>query len=161
MGDNVQLMEKMATRGRENRDSFIGLPLVFYAIKQTSATSISFGNDNGTKQQLTNYIIPSNSLSLNPSSSKVNIHFQVETNEYTDNSLFTDTLFDDYYVNYISDVFNNARRITKVDAYLPLQIIYNLELNDRVTIGQEKYIINQLTTNLINGKSSIELLNVV
>ena len=23
MGDNVQLMEKMATRGRENRDSFI------------------------------------------------------------------------------------------------------------------------------------------
>jgi len=145
----------------ENRDSFIGLPLVFYAIKQTSATSISFGNDNGTKTQLTNYIIPSNSLSLNPSSSKVNIHFQVETNEYTDNSLFTDTLFDDYYVNYISDVFDNARRITKVDAYLPLKIIYNLELNDRVKIGQEEYIINQLTTNLINGKSSIELLNVV
>jgi hypothetical protein len=85
----------------------------------------------------------------------------VETNEYTDNSLFTDTLFDDYYVNYISDVFDNARRITKVDAYLPLKIIYNLELNDRVKIGQEEYIINQMTTNLINGKSSIELLNVV
>jgi hypothetical protein len=145
----------------ENRDSFIGLPLVFYAIKQTSATSISFGSDSGTKIQLTSYIIPSNSLSLNPSTSKVNIHFQVETNEYTDNSLFTDTLFDDYYVNYISDVFDNARRITKVDAYLPLKIIYNLQLNDRVSIGQEEYIINQMTTNLINGKSSIELLNVV
>ena len=66
----------------ENRDSFIGLPLIFYAIKQTSATSISFGSDSGTKIQLTSYIIPSNSLSLNPSTSKVNIHFQVETNEY-------------------------------------------------------------------------------
>jgi hypothetical protein len=145
----------------ENRDSFIGLPLIFYAIKQTSATSISFGNDNGTKTQLTNYIIPSNSLSLNPSTSKVNIHFQVETNEYTDNTSFTDTLFDDYYVNYISDVFNNARRITKVNAYLPLKIIYNLELNDRVSIGTQEYIINSMNTNLINGKSSIELLNVV
>lgn len=149
----------------ENRDSFIGLPLVFYAIKQTSATSISFGNDNGTKTQLTNYIIPSNSLSTNPSTSKVNIHFEHEVNEYnTDNlnaNAFTDTLFDDYYVNYISDVFNNARRITKINAYLPLKIIYNLELNDRVSIGTQEYIINQMTTNLINGKSSIELLNVV
>jgi len=141
------------------------LPLVFYAIKQTSATSISFGNDNGTKTQLTNYIIPSNSLSTNPSTSKVNIHFEHEVNEYnTDNTnanAFTDTLFDDYYVNYISDVFNNARRITKINAYLPLKIIYNLELNDRVSIGTQEYIINQMTTNLINGKSSIELLNVV
>ena len=141
------------------------MPLVFYAIKQTSATSISFGNDNGTKTQLTNYIIPSNSLSTNPSTSKVNIHFEHEVNEYnTDNTnanAFTDTLFDDYYVNYISDVFNNARRITKINAYLPLKIIYNLELNDRVSIGTQEYIINQMTTNLINGKSSIELLNVV
>ena len=145
----------------ENRDSFIGLPLIFYAIKQTSATSISFGNDNGTKTQLTNYIIPSNSLSINPSTSKVNIHFQVETNEYTETTQFTDTLFDDYYVNYISDVFNNARRITKINAYLPLKIIYNLELNDRVSIGTQEYIINSMNTNLINGKSSIELLNVV
>ena len=89
------------------------------------------------------------------------IHFQVETNEYTDTTQFTDTLFDDYYTNYISDVFNNDRRLTKVKAYLPLKIIYNLELNDRVSIGNQEYIINSLTTNLINGKSDIELLNVV
>jgi hypothetical protein len=145
----------------ENRESFHGLPLIFYGYKESSGTSISFGNDNGTKSQLTSYIIPSNSLDINPSTSKVNIHFQVETNEYTDNTLFTDTLFDDYYTNYISDVFNNNRRITKVKAYLPLKIIYNLELNDRVSIGNQEYIINSLTTNLINGKSDIELLNVV
>ena len=145
----------------ENRDSFIGLPLLFYAIKQTSATSISFGSDSGTKVQLTSYIIPSNSLDLNPATSKVNIHFQVENNEYTDNTLFTKTLFSEYYVNYISDVFDNARRMTKVNAFLPLKIIYNLELNDRVSIGKQEYIINSMNTNLINGKSSIELLNVV
>jgi len=144
----------------DNRESFHGLPLIFYGYKQ-SGTSISFGNDNGTKSELTTYIIPSNSLSINPSSIKDNIHFQVETNEYTDNTLFTDTLFQKYYVTYISDVFNNSRRLTKVTAYLPLNIIYNLELNDRVSIGTQEYLINTLKTNLINGKSEIELLNVV
>ncbi len=144
----------------DNRESFHGLPLIFYGYKQ-SGTSISFGNDNGTKSELTSYIIPSNSLSINPSSIKDNIHFQVETNEYTDNTLFTDTLFQKYYVTYISDVFNNSRRLTKVTAYLPLNIIYNLELNDRVSIGTQEYLINTLKTNLINGKSEIELLNVV
>ena len=42
-----------------------------------------------------------------------------------------------------------------------LNIIYNLELNDRVSIGTQEYLINTLKTNLINGKSEIELLNVV
>ncbi len=145
----------------ENREAFHGLPLIFYGFKESSGTSISFGNDNGTKSQLTNYIIPSNSLDIVAATSKINIHFQNETNEYTDNTDFDKTLFKEYYETYISHVFNNDRRLTKVKAYLPLKIIYNLELNDRVSIGNQEYIINSLTTNLINGKSDIELLNVV
>ena len=144
----------------ENREASIGMPLIFYAYKQTG-DSISFGHDSGTKSQLTSYIIPSNSLDISPTSIKDNIHFQNEENEYTGDFLFTDTLFKTYYETYISHVFNNARRITKVTAYLPLKIIYNLELNDRISIGTQQYIINSLKTDLLNGKSSIELLNVV
>ena len=146
----------------DNKESFHGLPLIFYAIRQTnSSTPISFGYNNGTKVSTNTFIIPSNSLEISSSDSKQNIHFQVETNEYTGNTTFTDTLFSEYYENYISDVFSNARRLTKFTAYLPLKIIYNLELNDRVSIGNQQYIINSLKTNLINGKSDFELLNVV
>ena len=146
----------------DNKESFHGLPLIFYAIQQSgSSTPISFGLDSGTKVSLNTFIIPSNSLAINPSTSKKNIHFQNETNEYTNSTAFTETLFSEYYENYISDVFNNSRRLTKIDAFLPLKIIYNLELNDRVSIGNQKYLINSLKTDLINGKSSIELLNVV
>ena len=146
----------------DNKESFHGLPLVFYAIQQSgSSTPISFGFDSGSKVSLNTFIIPSNSISIDPSVSKSNIHFQVETNEYTGNTQFTDTLFSEYYENYISDVFNNSRRLIKVSAYLPLKIIYNLELNDRVSIGNQQYIINSLNTDLINGKSEFELLNVV
>ena len=145
----------------DNKESFHGLPLIFYAIQLTGATPISFGFDSGTKVSLNSYIVPSNSLALASSTSKSNIHFQVETNEYTGNTSFTDTLFSEYYENYISDVFNNSRRLIKVSAYLPLKIIYNLELNDKVSIGNQQYIINSLNTDLINGKSEFELLNVV
>ena len=146
----------------DNKESFHGLPLIFYAVRQTnSSTPISFGFESGSKVSLNTFIVPSNSLALSSSVSLKNIHFQNETNEYTGNTQFTETLFYDYYQNYISDVFSNARRLIKMDAYLPLNIIYNLELNDKVSIGNQRYIINSLNTNLINGKSSFELLNVV
>ena len=146
----------------DNKESFHGLPLIFYAERQSnSSTPISFGFESGSKVSLNAFIVPSNSLSLSSSVSFKNIHFQNETNEYTGNTQFTETLFFDYYQTYISDVFSNARRLIKMDAYLPLNIIYNLELNDRVSIGNQQYIINSLNTNLINGKSSFELLNVV
>ena len=146
----------------DNKESFHGLPLIFYAINQTnSSTPISFGFDSGNKVSLNTFIIPSNSISIDSTVSKKNIHFQNETNEYTSSTAFTETLFSDYYTTYISDVFSNARRLIKVGAYLPLKIIYNLELNDRVSIGNQQYIINSLKTNLINGKSDFELLNVV
>lgn len=145
----------------ESRNATHGLPLIFYAVHQTSADAISFGFESGNKTQQTAYNIPSNSLAISASSSKKNIHFITERNEYANNLLFDENLFDQYYSTYINDVFDNQRRITKVTAYLPLKIIYNLKMNDRVSIGSQEYIINSLKTNLTNGKSDIELLNVV
>ena len=63
------------------------------------------------------------------------------------------------YISYIRDVFNLSRRITKVTAYLPMKIYYNLKLNDLIQLGQNNYKINSLTTNLSTGKTQFELLN--
>jgi len=107
------------------------------------------------------YIQPSNSLFLNPALSKININFNNEINEYTRTTDFTDTLFKVYHSEYIIDVFNTRRRITQVSAYLPLRILFDFKLNDTFEINSQRYIINSITTNLQNGKSSIELLNEV
>ena len=40
-------------------------------------------------------------------------------------------------------------------------LIYNLQLYDTVEVNFENYRINTITTNLANGKSNIELINVV
>ena len=146
----------------DNREAYFGKPLLFYPIRQTGAgtTSISFQDDlTGTHTELFSYYIPSNSLSLSSATSTTNINFYLEINEYTLDTTFTGTLFENNYLSYIQDIFNSKRRITKLKAYLPLRIIYKLNMNDKVTINNQDYTINTLQTNLITGESSMELLN--
>jgi hypothetical protein len=145
----------------ENQDSYLGKPLLFYPIRRSFLTPLSFITDSTTHQSLETYNVPSNSLSLVPAASKVNINFSNEVNEYdlTDSNGFTDTLFEVYYKKYIQSVFNKSNRLTKITAYLPLSILLNYTLADTFIINGSKYKINSITTNLENGKSELELLN--
>ncbi len=143
----------------DNQESYIGKPLLFYPIRQTGEEVISFLNSESDHVPVSTYNIPSNSLSINPTTSKVNINFNNEFNEYTASNDFTDTLFEVYYKNYITSVFNPKNRITKVTAYLPLRILLNYSLADRFIINGNSYKINTINTNLETGKSELELLN--
>ena len=149
----------------DNDDAYYGKPLLFYPIQISSGTVISFLNQessgSGSHSSASSYFIPSNSVAINSSTSKVNINFDLENNEYTRDASFTDTLFDDYYTNYITDVFNSKRRLTKVKAFIPLKILRSYNLSDRFIIADKIYIINSITTNLGTGESDLELLNVV
>ena len=146
----------------DNYEPYIGKPLIFYPIRQTGTgtTPISFQDDlSGTHSKLTSYYIPSNSLSTSSATSTKNLNFYLEINEYSLETDFTGTLFNENYLEYIQDIFNSKRRLTKLKAYLPLKIIYNLNMNDTVVINNQGYLINNLTTNLNTGESSMELLN--
>ena len=152
----------------DNKESIVGKPLLFYAIKLISsgadtATPIRIKRveNASTVDDLTSYIIPSNSLSLNPSTSKVNIHFQQENNEWTNNSEFSGTLFENYYKTYIQQAFNSKRRIIKLKAFLPLNMIYKIQMNDQLKLNNVLYQINNANINLITGETKFELLNIV
>jgi len=145
----------------DNKESYFGSPLIFYNIYQTGATNISVKHLETSNYASTAYNIPSNSRALTASSSTSNINFFPETNEYTEADNFSGTLFSNYYEDYIANVFNINRRLTKVTAYLPLKMIYNLKLNDKISLNNKTYKINSVKTNLTTGKSDFELLNVV
>jgi hypothetical protein len=149
----------------QNQQAYFGKPLLFYPILQTTSgglhKSISFRDTSSANSELTNYIIPSNSVALSSSTDTSNINFSLEINEYQLDVTFTGTLFATYYENYIAEIFNTRRRMFKVTAYLPLNLIYNLKLYDTIEINYENYRINSMTTDLTNGKSSIELINLV
>ena len=150
----------------DNFEPYYGEPLLFYPILN-NGTSIRIRDEETTDENdITRYFIPSNSLALDCATSKVNIHFQNEINEYTareagDPTCFTDTLFETKYKTYIQDVFNEKRRLIKVTAYLPMKVYYNLQLNDLIQLGQDSYKINSLTTDLTTGKTEFELLNTI
>ena len=150
----------------DNFEPYYGEPLLFYPILN-NGTSIRIRDEETTDEDdITRYFIPSNSLALDCATSKVNIHFQNEINEYTareagDPTCFTDTLFETKYKTYIQDVFNEKRRLIKVTAFLPMKVYYNLQLNDLIQLGQDSYKINSLTTDLTTGKTEFELLNTI
>ncbi len=146
-------------------------PLIFYPVYFTPTKSgsnisinyISVVNADGTYNTVEtvtgalNY--PSNSLAISSSTSKVNINYNNEINEFTGTNDFTDTLFQSYYSNYITSVFNQKNRLTRIKAFLPLRILRNLTLSDRLVINNKQYKINSIKTNLLKGESDIELLN--
>lgn len=144
----------------ENQESYVGKPLIFYSKKVTSGTPITaLETSGGTRHQLTSYYIPSNLVDPT-SSANQSIHFGVEKNEYNFESA-NKSLFQTYYQTYIEEIFDKSRRIYKFKAYLPMKVILNLELNDRLIIFNELYKINKITTNFETGLSDLELINEV
>ena len=148
----------------ENQEAYKGAPLLFYPIRQNTG-GISFVNSVDSDgvaddhKHLTNIALPSNSVTLSSASDTSNINFNNETNEWSLDTTFTNTLFQEYHSNYITGVFNTKNRLTKVKAYLPLRILLNFTLADRFDINGKRYKINSIETNLATGESNIELLN--
>ena len=143
----------------DNLEPYIGKPLIHYVnLRPNGSTIISFRDSETAHSQVLRYYIPLNSNGI--TGTEQSLHFNAEIDEYalTQNN---ETLFKNYYKNYIQDVFNEKRRITKLSAYLPLRVLLKYTLADRFVINSISYKINSITTNLETGKSELELLNEV
>jgi len=71
------------------------------------------------------------------------------------------SLYSNYWEDYITDLYDNKRRVYKFDAIMPLSVIGNINLNDKLIIRDRVYIINTINTNLTTGKVKLELLNYI
>ena len=132
----------------------LGKPLLFYPILSTQ--DIGVLNSDGSKSQQTDVFIPSNSVRLTDSK---NLNFSAEPNEYL-GTPFKKTLFAEYYINYIKEIFDAQRRLTTLKAYLPISITLDLSLADKVRIFENLYKINKINTNFETNQSTLELINV-
>ena len=90
-----------------------------------------------------------------------NLNFGSEINSYTltDYGGTNNSLFQLYYQNYITRVFNTRTRIFKYKAILPLKFLLTYSLADKVFVNGRAFTINKITTKLQTGESSLELLN--
>ena len=154
----------------------IGQPLMFYGVARSSiyASPINFLDSTrpetygalcptGTKYILNNYWMPHNANELGTSTTAptYNLNFGSEIDSYqlTDYGGNNNSLFQTYYQNYITRVFNNRTRIFKYNAILPLKVLLNLTLDDLIVVGTRAYTINKMSTKLQSGETNFELLN--
>ena len=147
----------------DNQETYVGEPLLFYPILN-SGTDIRFLNDEtyqnaNSKSTVENYYIAANSLALDPSVSRMNLNFYLQASEYTFTIGFDQTLFKKYYSRYIDNIFDVRNRVTKVNAFLPLNFLLKYQLNDKIRFRGDYYKINSISSDLITGKADIELIN--
>ena len=69
------------------------------------------------------------------------------------------SLFQKFYQNYITRLFNKKTRLFQFSAILPLKVLLNVTLDDLIIVGTRAYTINKMTTKLQSGETSFELLN--
>lgn len=145
----------------ENLQNYLGKPLLFFADQKITTTdgAISFVAEDGNHYFTNVYYAPTHSLKLGDTTTQT-LLFNEEIDPYTKSQL-PESLFENYYKNYVVDIFNDRRRLTKIKAFLPLKILNNFTLADTFIVSGKKYKINSITTNLQTGESKLELLNEV
>lgn len=132
-------------------------PHFFYAIlRDISANPIGIVDDTGTKNQLnTNVFMPSHADS---NTGNYSTCWGGEINEHT-GGIITNSLFKLYYEDYIKDSFSIKRRKHDIMTKLPLWLMNKLKLNDRLIINGDRYIINEMSTNITTQIINFTLLN--
>jgi hypothetical protein len=129
---------------------YVPKPVLFYLWENRNMPSIWIS---GT--QLTNYLVTGDFTQFN---------FQFHSNNFGQEQSIqtggqlTNSLFSNYYSNYITNIFKEQNRIYKVKDILPTIDLVRLKLNDRLIIRDTRFIINEFTTNLITGVVDFSLI---
>lgn len=138
----------------ESLESVIPKPILFYNnVVQLGIYSIKIEGGSSLNTTLNT---ASNTLGLATVTNSL-----LWNNEFStwNGAFINNTLYSDYWQNYISSIFNIKKRIFKFRAKLPNYILTQLKLNDIIKIKESYYKINDYTVDLLTGLSSFNLIN--
>ena len=157
LADNTNTSFQYGYSVDESLNPTVPKPVLFYNLKNQSPI-IGFKEDDGTVTALLNQLNTPNNTNSLEDNTKQSINFSVELSTYNFGAM-PNTLYSSFYSDYITDMFNNQRRVYVFDAIIPNFILADIKLNDRLIIANRRYIINSINSNLTTGKTKLELLN--
>lgn len=143
------------------QEPYIGNPFIFYlagALRVDATYHWSYTDMNNGANEKTDMWLISNTNSDSISSVTKTINFGTEVDPYHLQG-FNTGLYNTYWKDYITDLYNGSRRVFQYKGQLPLGVMLALKINDKLTIGERNYIINQMKLNLTTGEAQLELLN--
>ena len=144
-------------------NTYLGAPILFYGYFDNynlTANPLTFVNADGTHRivDIAWYANTSNRYSSAAASNTIT--FGADIDPYHLQSV-NQSLYNNEWNNYITDLYAKARRVYNVDAVLPIGKIITLNLQNAIIWNNTKYLINNVSLNMTTGKASFELLNVV
>lgn len=140
-------------------EPYIGSPLIFYvpaALRGTDAFSYIDMTD--SENSKTDFWLVGNVNSDVAGSVTKTLNFGTEVDPYLLQG-FSTGLYNTYWKDYITDLYDTSRRVFQYSGQLPLGLMLALKINDKLTIDERNYIINQMKLNLTTGEAQLELLN--
>jgi hypothetical protein len=132
---------------------YIPKPVLLYTY-ELQDTNFKFANDGGGHSTITSYIPFGQDLRYN--NTDLTLNFAPDTSTLLDIPI-EQTLFAQYYFSYLFNLYNLKQRLITVKTILPVGVLTNLKLNDRVIIRDKRYIINDMNTNLTTGEVQFSL----
>jgi hypothetical protein len=143
---------------------YLGAPILFYGEFDNydlNANIVSFIDADGTtERQVTTCWYANSSNSLQSVTTAYSICFGQDVDPYQLVSI-SNSLYQTYWSDYITDLYAKARRVYQVEAVLPIGKIITMNLKNAVIWNNAKYIVNSVQLNMTTGKATFELLNVV
>jgi hypothetical protein len=132
---------------------YIPKPVLLYTY-QLQDTNFKFANDGGGHSTITSYIPFGQDLRYN--NTDLTLNFAPDTSTLIDIPI-EQTLFAQYYFSYLYNLYNLKQRLINVKTIMPVGLMTNLKLNDRVIIRDKRYIINDMKSNLTSGEVDLSL----
>jgi hypothetical protein len=141
---------------------YLGAPILFYASfgLDISGTAVSFIDSDGTTERTVETCWYANVSNSTTAAIADTITFGADIDPYHLQSI-NNNLFNDYWSDYITDLYAKSRRLYQVEAVLPIGKIITMNLKNAVIWNNAKYIVNSAQLNMTTGKATFELLNVV
>ena len=141
---------------------YIPKPVILYDYNPTALTPLT-GTDfwfntnitGGTSTQHTSYKAFGQELLTGGVTYSLNFNIQQST---LTNEVISNSLYNQYYENYLTNIFDSKARLIKVSGILPTSLLTTIKLNDRIIIRDKRYLINTFTTDLTTGEVQFELL---
>ena len=89
---------------------------------------------------------------------KISLNFGEEISSfYLENN--PNTIYALYYRDYLVNLYNPKNRLVKVKTILPVSLLTQLQLNDRLIIRDKRYMINEMQSDLTTGDVSFTLIS--
>jgi hypothetical protein len=163
---NVLVYKSITSEANEDGtfNPYLGAPILFYAYfddYNLTPNPVAFVNaDNTTSEEVTVAWYANTSNRYSSAAASNTITFGADIDPFFLQSV-NQSLYNNEWSDYITDLYAKARRVYNVDAVLPIGKIITLNLQNAIIWNNTKYLINNVSLNMTTGKATFELLNVV